>query len=235
MSAVRRSPATGQARAGSCDFDLDRLAYGELTPEAEAEAREHLVGCDVCRREHEMLLLERRAFVARAWLASPAPLPDIEQLLARAASEPATLGLRWQTALRRWSSPWRGAILQSVLGALAVGLLLQVSHPRETVAPGASSHARPIASAADRSTRPSDEHALNRANPDSCDDFGEVCVDQPLVSTMMSMAALTDGGARSSDPCASGPQSQSADWSAQKSSSNELDSFVEAVCVPDAI
>jgi len=242
MSVLMRSPATGQAQAGSCNLDLDRLAYGELTPEGEAEAREHLVGCDVCRREHEMLLLERRAFVARAWLASPAPLPDVEQLLARAASEPVSLGLRWQTALRRWSSPWRGAILQSVLGAFAVGLLLQVSHPREAQhgamragAPGASTHARPIASAADRSTRPSDDNALPRANPESCDDFGEVCVDQPLVSTMMSMAALTDGGARSPDPCASGPQSQFADWSAQNSSSNELDSYVEAVCAPDAI
>lgn len=241
MSVLRRS-------LGPCDIDLDRLVYGELTADAEAQAREHLARCEVCRREHEMLLLERRAFVARAWLSEPAPLPDVEQLLARAATAPlprwerASFGVRWQTALRRWSSPWRGAVLQSVLGAFAVGLILQVSHSRKQVASRAPAGARPVASTVVPSARPSADNGQPveprtsplgpRTNAESCDDFGEVCVDQPWVSTMTSMAVAPD-------PCVSGPQSQpafvSADWSTQKSSFDEVDSYVEAVCAPDAI
>ncbi|MBL8741127.1 MAG: hypothetical protein JNK04_08540, partial [Myxococcales bacterium] len=81
----------------SCeDIDLDGLVYRELSPVDELIARSHIAACPPCRREHDELVAEHRAFAARARASEPAPLPSFDQLMARAPAPPTGLGARWR-------------------------------------------------------------------------------------------------------------------------------------------
>jgi anti-sigma factor RsiW len=70
------------------DFALEELVFGELAPEAALELRAHLGKCERCRVEHARLISEQALFAARrrdsATHGAMGPLPDIDQILARA-------------------------------------------------------------------------------------------------------------------------------------------------------
>lgn len=220
-----------------CDFDLDGLASGELVGSAEMQAREHLRGCPACRTEHELLLRERRTFVARAAhvsRAKAAPLPDFDALLARAAAEPVGLAVRWQSAVRTWSAVWRGTVARSVLAVSAVGLIVHVAWPEP---PSAQLASQPNASLSAQASHSLPEAGSTSASWDGADSAAcedEVCVDQLFAAT----PAMTPVFRVNADACSSSTSQSTfttVDWSSQKSSSNELDNYVDAVCIPDAI
>ena len=161
-------------------------------------------------------------FGARARAAELAPLPGFEQLMARAERPPSDLGSRWQAMVRSWESPWRGAVVQGVVGMFAVGMLVQVAILRP---PRAAESAWPRASVATvhggpaAAVDPWGESIPSEAA--ACDSEPEVCMDQAL--------ALS---APVSDPCASAQVSASVDW---QESGSGLEGGVDAVCVSDAI
>jgi anti-sigma factor RsiW len=211
------------------DLDLDALAYGELAPSDELWARSHIALCQPCHEAHEELLFERRQFAARArnsQLGSTAlgPLPSFDQLMSRAEREPVRHETRWQAAMRSWSAPWRGAVLQGVVGMFAIGMLVQVAilrptRPTETVRSSAVTADGGTAAALD----PWGESIVD------CGPEQEVCADDTRQAELASAPAV--------DPCAGvqAPPSSlvTVDWSLQ--SAPALDGSVDAVCAPDAI
>lgn len=211
---------TAPDRAPRCqDVDLDALAYGELAPTDELWARSHIALCGTCKHAHEQLLEERRRFSARSRAAQPAPLPSFDHLLARAEHAPT----RWQAMVRSWASPWRGAVVQGVVGMFAVGMLVQVAILRP---PRAAESPRPRASAAAFQGGPAAAvdpwgESIPSDNP-ACGAEAEVCMEQALAHNAAQSAPV-------SDPCANA----SVDWAPQSSSG--LDGSGDAVCVSDAI
>lgn len=225
-------------RPDPCDFDLDALAAGELVGSRETQAREHVRSCAACRTEHELLLQERRMFVARAAhisRAKAASLPDFDALLARAAVEQVGFVARWQRAVRTWSTVWRGTIARSVLAVAAVGLVVHVAWPEPPVAEPASQPNASLSVPATHAlleTASTSSASADGADSAACED--EVCVDQLFAST----PAMTPVLRVNAEACSSSTSQSTfttVDWSSPKSSSNELDNYVDAVCIPDAI
>jgi hypothetical protein len=222
------------------DLDLDALAYGELAASDELWARSHIALCQPCQEAHEELLSERRQFTARAresqlGQAAPGPLPSFDQLMSRAEREPVHHETRWQAVLRSWSAPWRGAVLQGVVGMFGIGMLVQVAilrppHPTETVRTRAS------AVAADGGTSAALDPNLYPYEGESIADCGpqqEVCSDDDDTRQKGELSA-----AQPVDPCSGvqAPTSSSlvtVDWSLQSGAA--LDGSADAVCAPDAI
>jgi hypothetical protein len=121
----------------TCDeFALEELVFGELAPEAALELRAHLGKCERCRVEHARLLTEQALFAARrrdsATWGAVGPLPDIDQILARAETRkeesvaPSSRGLIGALAAARARVPRveRFAIA-AALAIIAVGIALR--------------------------------------------------------------------------------------------------------------
>ncbi|MHC4400471.1 MAG: anti-sigma factor family protein [Planctomycetota bacterium] len=88
---------------------LIECSYQELPPEEEARLREHLAGCDACRRELDALERDRKRLAA---LAEPAVRVDLGRLYQAAAD-------RGQRGRRRWR---RAAVAASAAAAVMVAL-----------------------------------------------------------------------------------------------------------------
>jgi hypothetical protein len=95
---------------------LPLLIYGDVPPEEEAELRNHLAGCPVCRREHEAIQGVRR-------LLDAAPAPVLEVDVPRIFQSVAARQMR---RLRRWRriALAAGAVAAALL--LVLGLRLQI-------------------------------------------------------------------------------------------------------------
>ncbi|HEY7154424.1 MAG TPA: zf-HC2 domain-containing protein [Gemmataceae bacterium] len=95
---------------------LPLLIYGDLPPEEEAELRNHLASCPICRREQEAIQGVRR-------LLDAAPVPAVEVDVPRLFQ---SVAARQARRLRRWRriALAAGAVAAALL--LVLGLRLQI-------------------------------------------------------------------------------------------------------------
>lgn len=114
------------------------LHYGEAVP---AEAREHLLGCEECRREREVL---RRVLDA---VDEAAETPE----LAPSWEEHLWNRLRWKLERRRsWKFGWAAAAAAMLLIAFLLGYRMnQLQHPVSVTGPVAQPVKTPAASTAE--------------------------------------------------------------------------------------